>query len=106
MARPTTVRITRDAFLREESFLSKTDAEHWRQMMEETLDMPQAAALDLHVYAAGLAETVRMHGGAYTRTKWLSGEATPEAWARGLPVPPSRDLNEQVMEMLRGKRRG
>lgn len=52
--RPIIVRLDRNGFVREESFLSKTDAEYWRDMMNETLDMPQAAALNLHVYAEGL----------------------------------------------------
>ena len=103
--RPTVARIERGTFVREESFCSN-DAEHWRQMMEQTLAMPQSAALDLNLYAAGLADTVRTCGGAYTRDFWLSGAAGPERWARGLVVPAPRELDEQVMAMLRGKRRG
>ena len=104
--RSITVRIDRAGFTHEEHFLSKVDAEHSRQMMEETLDMPQAAALDLNLYAAGLADTVRTCGGPYTRDCWLSGAAGPERWARGLVVPAPREFDEQVMAMLRGKRRG
>lgn len=106
MPRPTVVRIQHGTFQREESFLSKVDAEEWRQMMLDTLAMPQAAALDMHAFARGLADMVRVHGGPHTRIHWLSGDAGPERWAKGLVVPPPRELTDQIIETLRGKRRG
>ena len=42
--RSITVRIDRVGFTHEEHFLSKVDAEHWREMMEQTLAMPKPAA--------------------------------------------------------------
>ena len=54
--------------------------------MLETLARPEAIWFDISVYAAGLAETVRRHGGDLTREKWLSGEASADQWSLGLPV--------------------
>lgn len=92
MTRPITITVTSGATGSNptcsctESFASVSDAEHWERMIEATLARPEALWLDLHVYAAGLAETVRFHGGALTREKWLSGEASPQDWALGKPV--------------------
>jgi hypothetical protein len=93
MLRPITVTVTSGAsagsgpaFSCTETFASASDAEHWRRMVEETLARPEALWLDLPVYAAGLAETIRTHGGDVTREKWLSGEASPQDWALGRPV--------------------
>ena len=71
-----TVRIDRADFTHEEHFLSKVDAEHWRQMMEETLRQPELIIGDLEAHAAGLARTVRAHGGPATREAWLSDRKT------------------------------
>ncbi len=37
-------------------------------MVETTLDHREKVAFDLAEYARGLAETVRAHGGTYTKT--------------------------------------
>ena len=87
----TTARVEHGHFVHEETFISVTDAYHWQQMMKETLAMPEAAALDPHVFAVGLAATVRMFGGAHARDHWLIGDAGPERWARGLVVPGTGD---------------
>jgi hypothetical protein len=93
MPRPFTVTVTSGAaegsqpsFFCTESFASEADAKHWERMVEETLSRPEALWLHLRVYGAGLAETIRIHGGALAREKWLSGEASPEDWAMGRPV--------------------
>ena len=77
MPRPTTVRIEHGDFVHEETFISKLDADHWRRMMEETLLMSLATALDLHLLAAGLAGTVRRLGGPHARDHWLSAKPRP-----------------------------
>jgi len=51
-------------------------------MAETTLDHREKAKFDLAVYAQGLAHTVRAHGGAYTKDKWLSVEVPQEQWIR------------------------
>jgi len=63
----TTARVEHGDFVHEETFISVTDAYHRQQMMKETLAMPEAAALDLHVFAVGLAATGRMFGGPHAR---------------------------------------
>jgi hypothetical protein len=75
-------------------------------MMVETLAMPQAAVLDLHIFAAGLTSTARDVGGANARQHWLSGDAGPVRWARGSVLPETRDLHEEMLAVLRGQRRG
>ena len=77
MPRPTTVRIEHGDFVHEETFISKLDADHWRRMMEETLLISLATALELHLLAAGLAGTVRRLGGPHAWDQWLSGEPRP-----------------------------
>ena len=82
----TNVSIQTGGFSCIESFASAADAAHWKRMVLETLARPEAIWFDMSVYAAGLAETVRRHGGDLTREKWLSGEASSDQWVLGLPV--------------------
>ena len=73
-------------FLAEESFTSKDDAAIWKEMVETTLQHRERVGFNLSTYAAGLAATVRAHGGEYTRNAWLNIEVPQEQWAKGLPV--------------------
>ena len=86
MSGPTNVHIQSGDFSCIESFASEADAAHWERMVLETLARPEAIWFDIRTYAVGLAETVRTHGGDLTREKWLSGEASSDQWALGLPV--------------------
>jgi len=96
-------RIQRGLFEREESFWSGRDAACWEEMVNETLDLLERLTMtqfDIRTYAIGLADSVRTFGGARTRAAWLSGEASPDAWARGQPVV-SEDLSELMIASLR-----
>jgi len=42
--------------------------------------------------------TVRTHGGAYTRAKWLDVEVPQEQWIRGRPVQP--DYEAMIRDVL------
>ena len=84
--RAETVTIRHSGFEATETFMSKADALAWREMVETTLDQRDKANFDLAVYAQGLADTVRTHGGAYTKDKWLNVDVPQEQWIRGLPV--------------------
>ena len=64
--------------------MSKPDALAWREMVAITLDHPETVSFDLAIYAQGLATTVRSHGAAYARAKWLDVEVPQEQWIRGL----------------------
>ena len=86
MPRPIVVRIDSHGFRREEAFQSKIDADHWREMVEATLDQRDKVAFDPDVYAAGLADSVRRYGGPQTRDAWLRADAQPELWTRGRPL--------------------
>jgi hypothetical protein len=97
-----TARIERDGFTREEAFKSKADAKHWREMVEATLELPASAGLNMHVYAAGLADSVRAYGGRRTRDAWLTNEAPAEEWAKGRPV--KVDIEAMMRAVLAGKR--
>ena len=81
-----TVTIRRPGFEATETFMSTADALAWREMVETTLDHREKASFDLTVYAQGLADTVRTHGGAYTKDKWLNLDVPQEQWIQGLPV--------------------
>ena len=61
-----TAMIDKNGFQATETFLSKTDADGWKQIVEATLEHSEKVDFDLTVYAAGLAETVRAYGGTYT----------------------------------------
>jgi hypothetical protein len=84
--RAITATINRSGFEATESFMSKSDAQAWREMVETTLDHRENICFDLVEYARGLAETVRTHGGGYTRDKWLNVEVPQEEWVKGLSV--------------------
>jgi hypothetical protein len=99
-------RIKRGSFEREESFWSGADASCWEEMVNETLDLLERLTMlqfDVRTYAIGLADSIRTFGGARTRAAWLSGEATPEDWARGHPVV-TDDLSELMIATLRRNR--
>ena len=98
--------IKRGAFERAESFGSGPDAACWEEMVNETLDLLERLAMlefDMRTYAAGLADSIRTFGGPRTRRAWLSGEASPEDWARGRPVV-TDDLSELMIATLRRNR--
>jgi hypothetical protein len=101
-----TVRIAHGELVLEETFQGQVDADHWRQMVEETLAQEAAKRLDLAVYAHGLAESVREAGGPFARQAWLDPACDPKRWAQGLVLPPSRELTDAVLAMLQGQRRG
>lgn len=84
--RAITVTVRHAGFEATETFLSKGDAQAWREMVETTLDNREKASFDLTVYAQGLADTVRTHGGAYTKDNWLNVNVPQERWIKGLPV--------------------
>jgi hypothetical protein len=42
--------------VREETFGTKIDAQHWREMIEATLEQRDKVTFDFDVYAAGLAQ--------------------------------------------------
>jgi len=89
------IKVTVDmaGFRSTETFMSETDAQAWQEMVETTLKSRDKVTFDLTVYAAGLADTVRAHGGPYTHDKWLNIEVPIERWSRGLPVK----LDDQTM---------
>ena len=82
--------------------MSKTDAQAWQHMLETTLDHRDKIDFDLATYAAGLAETVRAHGGPYTQDKWLNVEVPHDQWAKGLPV--KLDHEAMIRDVLVGRR--
>ena len=84
--KPITVTVTKANFSATETFMSKTDAQAWQQMLETTLAHQDEVDFDLTIYAAGLAATVRAHGGPYTKDKWLNIEVPYKQWVKGLPV--------------------
>ena len=84
--RAVTVTINRAGFEATETFTSEADALAWRDMVGITLDQRAKASFDLAVYAQGLAESVRTHGGAYIKAKWVDVEVPTEHWIRGLPA--------------------
>ena len=103
MTGPTKVHIQSGDFSCTESFASANDTAHWERMVLETLARPEAIWFDIRVYAAGLAETVRKHGGDLTREKWLSGEASSDRWALGHPV--DAEAIESPAPAVKAKRR-
>ena len=84
--RAVTVTLRHSALRATETFMSHADAVAWREMVETTLDHREKANFDLTVYAQGLADTVRTHGGAYAKDKWLNVDVPQEQWIRGLLV--------------------
>jgi hypothetical protein len=84
--RPTVIRIKHERLVAEEAFLSKLDAEAWREMIEATLEHAELVPFDLAVFAEGLAQQVRLNGGGYVRNALASGYATAEGLAKGDPV--------------------
>jgi len=66
-----TVTVTGTGFTATETFMSKADAQAWRETIESTLEHRDKVDFDLARYAAGLAEAVRSHGGSYTKDNWL-----------------------------------
>ena len=96
------IKITVDmaGFRSTETFMSETDAQAWQEMLETTLKSRDRVAFDLTIYVAGLADTVRAHGGRYTHDKWLNIEVPVDQWARGLPVK----VDQQTM--IRGAAAG
>ena len=96
------VRIDDHGFVREEPFQSKVDADHWREMVEATLEQRAKVAFDLQEYAAGLADSVRRYGGPQTREAWLRADAPPELWMRGQPFG-IEGLQDQIRKVLQGK---
>jgi hypothetical protein len=86
MSPPFTAKINHNGFTHEEQFRSKVDAAEWAAMVDQTLDDDVKISFDLAAYAAGLAEAVRMFGGGYMRTAWLSGHVAPEQWSKHDPV--------------------
>jgi hypothetical protein len=85
--RAVTATVKRPGFEATETFMSRADAQAWREMVEITLDHRDKTSFDLGVSARGLAETVRAHGGAYTKDKWLNVEVPQEQCIR--PANPS-----------------
>jgi len=71
-------------------------------MLETLLEHREKVTFDLAVHAAGLAETVRAHGGAYTKERWLNPEVPHEQWAKGLPV--KLDYESMIRDVLAGKK--
>lgn len=98
--KPISVRINTDGFEVTETFFSTIDASTWKEMVETTLDQREKANFDLHVYAAGLADSVRLYGGTYTKEAWLNVCVPPELWTKGLPVPV--DVEAMLKDVLRG----
>ena len=99
-------RIKRGAFEREENFGSGRDAACWEEMVNETLDLLERLTMpefDIRTYAEGLADSIRTFGRLRTRAAWLSGDASPEEWARGRPVV-TDDLSELMLATLRRSR--
>lgn len=95
--------IKRGAFEREENFWSIRDAAYWEEMVNETLDLLERLTMpefDIRTYAEGLADSIRTFGGLRTRMAWLTGDASPEEWARGRPVV-TDDLSELLIATLR-----
>ena len=82
-----TARINTDGFEATETFSSTSDASTWKEMVETTLDHREKTNFDLHVYAAGLADSVRTYGGSFTKEAWLNVRVPPELWTKGHPVP-------------------
>jgi hypothetical protein len=97
-----TVTVAEAGFSATEVFMSKTDAQAWQDMVQTTLEHIDKVNFDLTVYAAGLAETVRAHGGAYTQDKWLHVEVPYEQWVKGLPV--KLDHEAMIRDVLAGRR--
>jgi hypothetical protein len=96
-----TVKIDRSGFAATETFMSKADADAWQEMVETTLEHREKVTFDLSVYAAGLAATVRAHGGAYTKDKWLNVEVPHEQWCKGLPC--ELDYEAMFKDVLAGR---
>ena len=96
------VTVSGPGFTATETFMSKTDATAWREMVETTLAHRDKVDFDLTIYAAGLAETVRAHGGPYTQDKWLHVEVSHDQWAKGLPV--KLDHEAMMRDVLAGRR--
>lgn len=103
MARRVVARVARPAFTREEVFTSQVDADACRDMMNDILDRPQSAQLDMEDFATGLAESVRLYGGPKTRDALVNGNARPELWVRGR-VFGDKWLEDQIRAVLAGKR--
>ena len=98
--RAVTVTIRRPDFEATETFMSKADAQAWREMVETTLNHREKVNFDLTVYAQGLADTVRTHGGAYTKDRWLNVDVPQEQWVKGLPV--RLDHEAMIRDVLAG----
>ena len=99
--RAITVTVDKAGFSATETFMSKADAQGWQEMLETTLAHREKVNFDLAVYATGLAETVRAHGGAYTKDKWLHVEVPHDQWAKGLPV--KLDHEAMIRDVLAGR---
>jgi hypothetical protein len=95
------VTIRRPGFEATETFSSAADALAWREMVEATLDHRDKARYDLTAYAQGLADTVRTHGGAYTKAKWLDVEVPQEQWIKGMPV--TLEDEDMIRDVLVGR---
>jgi hypothetical protein len=100
--RAVTVKVEAAGFAAIETFMSKGDAQAWKEMIETTLAHREKVNFDLTVYAAGLAETVRAHGGAYTKERWLHVEVPHEQWIKGLPV--KLDHEAMLRDVLAGRK--
>ena len=57
---------------------------------------------DLDATLLALAQTVRAHGGAYTKDKWLHVEVPHDQWANGLPV--KLDYEAMTRDVLAGRK--
>jgi hypothetical protein len=97
------VKVERPALTREEAFLSKVDADAWRDLMNALLDKPESSQLDLQDFASGLAESVRSYGGPKTRDAIVHGDAPPDLWVRGR-VFGDKWMQDQIRAVLAGKR--
>ncbi len=100
--RAITATVKRSGLEATETFMSKADAEAWREMVETTLDHREKVAFDLAEYSRGLAATVRAHGGTYTKDKWLNVEVPQEQWVKGLPV--KLDHEAMIRDVLAGRK--
>ena len=58
----------------------------------------------MRVFAAGLAGSVREHGGAKVQKALLAGTADPHDWVRGRPVAVKTDLEAQMLAVLRRRK--
>ena len=68
-----TVTVSRPGFIATETFISTTDAQAWKDMVETTLEhIDKIHPSTWRFTQPDFAETVRAHGGPYTQDKRLA----------------------------------